>query len=140
MTGTFSLAVHALVYLNHKGTTLSSESLAENICTNPARVRRVMAPLKKAGLVSTKEGIDGGYTSLCDPAAVTLRQVAQAVDACFVSAAWRPGDMDRECLIASGMANILDEIYADLDQMCKQRLEQITLSDIDRKIFGPQLK
>ena len=60
MTGAFSLAVHALVYLNHKATTLSSEMLAENICTNPARIRKVMSQLKRAGLISTKEGIDGG--------------------------------------------------------------------------------
>ena len=48
MTGAFSLAVHALVYLNHKATTLSSEMLAENICTNPARIRKVMSQLKRA--------------------------------------------------------------------------------------------
>lgn len=35
MTGNFCVAVHALVYLNHKGETVSSEKLAENICTNP---------------------------------------------------------------------------------------------------------
>ena len=61
MTSEFSIAAHALVYLYHKDTTLSSEQLAENICTNPARVRKVMAQLKRAGLVATKEGIDGGY-------------------------------------------------------------------------------
>lgn len=49
MTSEFAIAVHALVYLNHKGETVSSEALAENICTNPARVRKVMAKLKKAG-------------------------------------------------------------------------------------------
>ena len=46
MTSEFAIAVHALVYLNHKGETVSSEALAENICTNPARVRKVMAKLK----------------------------------------------------------------------------------------------
>ncbi len=57
----FNLAVHALVCLSHSGRSLSSEALAENICTNPARVRRVMAGLKKAGMVETREGQDGGY-------------------------------------------------------------------------------
>ena len=37
----FNLAVHALVCLSHSGRSLSSEALAENICTNPTRVRRV---------------------------------------------------------------------------------------------------
>lgn len=48
MTGEFSIAVHALVFLNHhQGEILSSEALAENVCTNPARIRKVMAKLKK---------------------------------------------------------------------------------------------
>ena len=59
MNSEFSVAVHTLVFLNHMGTTLSSEELAKNVCTNPARIRKIMAKLKKAGLVDTKEGIDG---------------------------------------------------------------------------------
>lgn len=136
MTGEFGMAVHALVYLNHKQKTLSSEELAENICTNPARVRKVMAMLKKGGLVITREGGAGGYTFVSDPAAVTLRRVADAVGARFVSAAWRSGDTDMECLVASGMANIMDDIYDELDTMCRDRLDRLTISDIDRKIFG----
>ena len=47
MDSSFNLAVHALVCLSHSGRSLSSEALAENICTNPTRVRRVMAGLKR---------------------------------------------------------------------------------------------
>lgn len=136
MTGAFSLAVHALVYLNHKGTTLSSEALAENICTNPARVRKVMAMLKRAGLVAAQEGAEGGYTFTGDPAAVTLARVARAVDARFVAASWHSGREDMDCLVASGMAAIMDGIYAGLDQSCLDRLEHITIRQIDRQIFG----
>ena len=48
MNSDFIVAVHALVYLNHKADIVSSEALAKNICTNAARVRKVMAPLKLA--------------------------------------------------------------------------------------------
>ena len=61
MDSSFNLAVHALVCLSHSERSLSSEALAENICTNPTRVRRVQAVLKKAGIVETREGLDGGY-------------------------------------------------------------------------------
>ena len=60
MDSSFNLAVHALVCLSHSGRSLSSEALAENICTNPTRVRRVQAVLKKAGIVAPREGLDGG--------------------------------------------------------------------------------
>ena len=39
----FCVAVHGLVYLKHKNDMVPSEELAKNICTNPARVRKVMA-------------------------------------------------------------------------------------------------
>lgn len=136
MTGEFAMAVHALVYLNHKQTTLSSEELAENICTNPARVRKVMALLKKNGLVSTREGGAGGYTFLLDPASVTLKRVSDAVHARFVSATWRSGDSDMKCLVASGMAHIMDGIYGELDALCRARLNNMTIQDIDRIIFA----
>ena len=47
MNGLFCVAVHALIYLDKRGEQLSSEELAANICTNPARVRKVMAKLKR---------------------------------------------------------------------------------------------
>lgn len=137
MTSEFSVAVHALVYLNHKACIISSEDLAKNICTNPARVRKVMARLKKAGLVRTKEGVEGGYLFEKDPASVTLRQIADALDVRFVSAAWRSGDTDMVCLVASGMAVIMDGIFAELDGLCRERLETVNVADIDRMIFGP---
>ena len=60
MNGLFCVAIHALIYLDKRGEQLSSEELAANICTNPARVRKVMAKLKKAGLVATRSGRVGG--------------------------------------------------------------------------------
>ena len=51
MNSDFSLALHALVLLHRRGGVQSSEAMAQNICTNPVRVRRVLAKLKKTGWV-----------------------------------------------------------------------------------------
>lgn len=140
MTSDYCVAVHALVYLNHKAKVLSSEELAENICTNPARVRKVMAKLKKAGFVKTKEGSEGGY--LFDQGAdqVTLDQIAQALEIRFVDTAWKSGDTDMKCLVASGMAGLMDEIFDDLNEQCRKRLKEITIGTLDHRIFGNQNK
>lgn len=135
MTSEFTVAVHAIVFLNHKKTILASDVLADNVCTNPARIRKVMAKLKKAGLVVTKEGIDGGYYFNQDPNSVNLQQICEALDTKIVSSGWRSGNACLKCLIASGMADIMDEIYEDLDDACKKRLSQITIQNIDDKIF-----
>ena len=119
MNSDFIVAVHALVYLNHKADIVSSEALAKNICTNAARVRKVMAPLKRAGFVTTREG-----------------NVGDALNIRFVQSGWHSGDMDMKCLVASGMAGIMDDIFLDLDERCRERLAQISIADIDDRIFG----
>ena len=140
MTSDYCVAVHALVYLNHKAKVLSSEELAENICTNPARVRKVMAKLKKAGFVKTKEGSEGGYLFDQDADWVTLDQIAQALEIRFVDTAWKSGDTDMKCLVASGMAGLMDEIFDDLNEQCRKRLKEITIGTLDHRIFGNQNK
>lgn len=135
MTSEFNIAVHALIILNHNQRTVSSEDLAENICTNSARVRKVMAMLKHSGLVLTKEGIDGGYTLAVPGEKINLKQVCRATKACFVSASWKSGDAHKECRIASGMGDLMDEIYGELNQICKDHLEGITIRDLDGEIF-----
>lgn len=140
MTSDYCVAVHALLYLNHKAKVLSSEELAENICTNPARVRKVMAKLKKAGFVKTKEGSEGGYLFDQDADRVTLDQIAQALEIRFVDTAWKSGDTDMKCLVASGMAGLMDEIFDDLNEQCRKRLKEITIGMLDHRIFGNQNK
>ena len=136
MDSSFNLAVHALVCLSHSRRSLSSEVLAENICTNPTRVRRVMAGLKKANFVETREGLDGGYRLTADPMSLTLRQVAEAVGARFVDCAWRSGDIDRSCAICSGMAGVMDALYRNMNEECAAYLSHITITDIETQLFA----
>ncbi len=135
MTSEFSVAVHALVYLYHKGTTVSSEALSKNICTHPVRVRHVMSKLKKAFIVTTKEGADGGYRLTKDAAMLSLRQIADVLDIQFVSCGWKSGDIDADCLVSSGMAGILEQIYQSLNQACSNELEQMTIAGIEQQLF-----
>lgn len=136
MTSEFAVGVHALVFLNHKKTVLSSEMLAKNVCTNPTRVRKVLSKLKKAGFVETKEGLDGGYLFCADASKVNLCMVADALGVTFVSSSWKSGSMEINCLISSGMAGILDDLYGDLDRKCREELKRVTIADLDDRIFG----
>ena len=101
MDSSFNLAVHALVCLSHSGRSLSSEALAENICTNPTRVRRVM----------------------------------EAVNTRFVDCAWHSGDIDRDCVICSGMAGVMDALYRSMNEECAAYLSHITITDIETQLF-----
>ncbi len=135
MNGLFCVAVHALVYLDKRGCMLSSEELAANICTNPARVRKVMAKLKKAGLVSTKAGTEGGYHPLLPPGDLRLERIADALEVRFVEPAWHSGGgVDCGCMVASGMAGVMDGLFDDLDRQCRLRLSRLTLADLEAQL------
>lgn len=136
MSGDFAVAVHALVFLCHRRETLSSDTLAWNICTNPARVRKVMAKLRRAGLVDAREGKhDGGYRTLPNGEDIQLSRILQALDEKCVTPLWRPGGDEADCLISTGMARALDDIYLTLNEDCVHRLEKITIADVTRSIF-----
>jgi len=136
MTGEFGIAVHALVFLAHRGGTISSEVLAGNVCTNPARIRKVMAKLKRAGMVVTKEGADGGYLLAQRADELSLDQICMATDTKLICSGWHSGDLDQKCLISSGMGPLMEELYQQLNADCMTRLASVTVADIEEKIFG----
>lgn len=135
MNSDFIVAVHAMVYLCHRGETVSSEALADNICTNPVRIRRVMGKLKKAGLVETREGrTEGGYSCPPDKKTATLREIGSALDVRFADYGWRSGDMEKDCMIASGMSGYMDGLCAELDRRCQDYLGSVTVADVEKTL------
>ena len=140
MTAEFTLAVHALVYLLHKGSVISSRELSENICTNPARVRKVMAKLHRAGLVEARHGQGSGYITKPENDRLSLDRVIDAIGENPVSMNWRSGDIDMQCLIASGMGDIMKDIYSSMNDSCRATLASVTIGDINSMIFDKERK
>lgn len=137
MTSEYSIAVHGMVILlHHKNEIISSARLSENICTNAARVRKVMAKLKQSCLIESTEGKGSGYKAIEGIENITLYQIQQALGEPVVSANWQSGNIDMECLIASGMGSLMDDIYSDLNDICLNRLKQITIGSLHDKIFA----
>ena len=109
--------------------------MAENVCTNPVCIRKVMGKLKKAGIVTTKEGLNGGYHLLSDPEQLSLARVSEALKMEMVKSSWHSGSADKKCMIASGMAGILDELVTGMNAACQEYLQTLTVADIETKIF-----
>ena len=134
MNSDFIVAVHAMVVLYHKGKTVSSETLADNICTNPARVRRVMAKLKKASLVETREGrTEGGYCYKGEKK-ITLKDIGEALQVRFADFTGRSGDKEKDCLISSGMSDFMDDLHGELNLRCKMYLDTLTIPDVEQRL------
>ena len=127
MTSEFAIAVHALVFLDRSNATIASEKLADNVCTNPVCIRRVMGKLKKAGLIETREGMGGGYRIAKVNSDITLRQISDALENTLVKASWRSGNPDKKCLVASGMSVVMN-------RSCNDYLERITIQKVEERL------
>lgn len=135
MTAEYMVAVHAAVFLNHKKEFVSSDEIAKNVCTNPARVRKILSKLEKAGIVEGRNGAAGGYRFAADPTQTDLLTILDALDEKLISVKWRSGNIDMDCQIASGMAGVMDDIFEDVNDSGRKTLSDISISDIDHKIF-----
>lgn len=65
------------------------------------------------------------------PAALTLDQVARALEVRFVSTNWRGGGVDQPCLEASGMSEVMDGSAGGAGPGCRSRLSEISLAELD---------
>ncbi|MGI6315588.1 MAG: RrF2 family transcriptional regulator [Christensenellales bacterium] len=136
MTAEFIVAVHALVFLHHKGCCQSSEVIAENICTNPARVRKVLGKLRTAGLVEAHGRQGGGYRFLGDAGSVTLAGILEAVGENVVHLSWRSGKNCAECPISRGMGPLMDEVLEGVETACRAELGSTSLAQLSCRLFS----
>ncbi len=114
ITSCFALAAHALVLLAHNGADgATSEYIAQSASTHPARVRRVLAPLVRAGHVSAREGGGGGYVLARPPEKLTLGEVFAALERGPVLPL-RPRAPSARCPIGAGITSALQELDGEV--------------------------
>ncbi len=77
MNTQFAVAVHVLTYLAGVPElhATSSDEMSRSANVNPVHVRRVLAPLRDAGLVASRPGVHGGWELAADASAITLGRV-----------------------------------------------------------------
>ncbi|HTH17712.1 MAG TPA: Rrf2 family transcriptional regulator [Magnetospirillum sp.] len=77
----FAVAVHVTSVLAlHPEQTCTSDWIAGSVNTNPVVIRRILSALAKAGLVHSTRGSAGGSVLARDPSAITLLDIARAVE------------------------------------------------------------
>jgi Rrf2 family protein len=129
----FPVAVHALVYLAHKGARTPAEAvpsaaLAASMPTNPVVVRRVTAALGKAGLIGARAGARGGAWLIVEPEAITLDRVLRAVDGCTHLGV--PPAGARGCPIGEKIPRVVEAAIRAADAAAAERLSKITVADL----------
>ena len=102
MTSEFAIAVHALVFLDRSNATIASEELADNVCTNPVCIRRVMGKLKKSRSDRDKRRHGRRLPDRKANSDITLRQISDALENTLVKTSWRSGNPDKSVWLQVG--------------------------------------
>ncbi|MDD9149885.1 MULTISPECIES: RrF2 family transcriptional regulator [unclassified Sporolactobacillus] len=141
MNSEFTIAVHCLIVLaSAPDHVWSSGSLSRKVHTNPARVRKIMSVLRKNGLVTTKEGLRGGYRLGFSPADVTLAHVYRTVSCEALKLNWCSEEEADDPELAS-VRSVMDQAFLKAEEMLETYLERWTidslLEQIRRTMSGP---
>ncbi|HSM35138.1 MAG TPA: Rrf2 family transcriptional regulator [Longimicrobiales bacterium] len=132
----FALAAHALVVLVHEGDRgATSDFIAQSASTHPARVRRVLAPLGRQGIVRGKEGSGGGYVLARDPETITLDEVFEAVESGPVFPV-HPRTPSEDCPVGAQIIPALHELQTDVDGAVREVLRGRSLAWFVERVLG----
>jgi len=127
----FAVAVHVLTYLAGalpQARTVSSEELALSANANPVHVRRVLGPLREAGLVMSRPGPHGGWVLGRPAAEITAARVWDLVQ----------GDEpvlglhgpNPACPVGRSIQHSLTELDAHARQAVRAELDRVTVADL----------
>ena len=136
----FVVAIHilaglAIAQLLKKEKCITSELMAESVNTNPVVIRRILSTLRKAGLVASQTGPEGGSRLARAPEQITLLEVYQAVEdgKLFHLHYSTP---NQECPIGANINGALAGVLDDAEAAMKDVLVRVTVGDIAREIIG----
>ena len=139
MTSRFTMALHALAMIALEtdrpgGRPVTSTTLARSIGTNPVVIRRVIADLRRAGLVASRRGVGGGV-SLTRPASrISLRCVWEALEGGEQLFGRHPAGPNPACPTGRCVAAALEDLYGHADAALKASLGKVTLARFGRDV------
>ncbi|MBD2845911.1 Rrf2 family transcriptional regulator [Paenibacillus sp. IB182496] len=139
MNSEFTIAVHSLVFLAYLPERMaSSETIADNVCTHAARVRKIMGCLRRAGIVETREGTRGGYRMVAAPQTVSLGAIYRVMAGGSLTPSWCSGSPDMDCVVSSNMQEVMHNIFGAAEKHLEAYFGQITIADVLAQIHECQ--
>ena len=125
----FSVAVHVLILVSESPTPINSDQMAGSVGTNASYIRKILALLKRAGIVDGHRGISG-YTLMIAPEQLALLQIYQAVmeepKPHLLDIHQNPSD---RCVVGQHIRPVLTDMFAGLEDTFARSLSDKTLAD-----------
>ncbi|MBN2980773.1 MULTISPECIES: RrF2 family transcriptional regulator [Cohnella] len=140
MNSEFIIAVHSLVLLAHRPDGMaSSEEIAANVCTHPARIRKVLGCLRKAGFVATREGSGGGYRLCKEPDDLTLADIYRSMAGGSLTPNWCSGDPEMDCMVSANMQEVMNSVFSGAERQLEAYFAGITIGQMLSRIKERQM-
>ena len=125
----FSVAVHILILISEAPNPLNSDQMAGSVGTNASYIRKILALLKKSGMVDGHRGVSG-YTLTTTPDQITLLGIYQAVmeesQIHLLDIHQNPND---QCAVGHHIRPVLTEMFGGMEEAFARMLSQKTLAD-----------
>jgi len=130
----FTVAIHILTLLAYCGPEpLTSEFIAGSVNTNPVVIRRILANLRQAGLVSSQGGPGGGWQLLKAPETVTLRQVFLAMEETSIFPL-HSSDPNPLCPVGRTIQQALMRCFQSAQVALEQDLDRTTIAQLVQNV------
>lgn len=118
--------LRALLSLTVAGSAQTAEALAEDQDLPPRFLGAILAELRRAGMVASQRGAEGGYRLAKPASEITAADVIRVLDGPLAEVrGYRP-----EATSYEGSAEHLQEVWVAVRASLRQVLEQVTLADI----------
>lgn len=133
----FGVAAHVLVYLAGAGVgrPVSSDELAGSVNVSPVHIRRVLGPLREAGLLRSRPGAQGGW-ELARPAATIhfdeVWDLVRGEDAVVASHGPSP-----QCPVGRLVDDLLGDLQDDVARAIARELHGRTVADVVAGTLSP---
>jgi Rrf2 family protein len=133
----FALAVHVLTVLAARPEEVqSSEQLASSAGASPVYARRVLGRLRRAGFVTSRPGVNGGWQPTPPSEATTLGDVWRAVHGDDRLLGLHEADPD--CAVGQRIHTALEQINCDAAKAIERELDKTTLCELARRTSADQ--
>jgi len=126
----FATGIHTLVLLaTEPDTVQTSTDVARKLNTNPVVIRRLLASLQKAELITSHKGPSGGSKLSRPSKSISLGDVYRAVESGPLFHSPKLADA-----VGSQVARALVKVFAESQKAIEVELDQTSLSQLVKKI------
>ena len=132
----FTVSIHVLCLLAARHPQpLTSEFIAGSVNTNPVVIRRILAVLRRAGLVKSQPGVSGGWELLAKPEEITLGGLFQIMrpGTVFAMHSQQPNVL---CPVGRNIQRGLGSHFQKAQAAMEAELDGTTIAEVLNDVLG----